>query len=161
MIKLLTMITLALAASACASKAQTPTDARAQSALSMKAVDRVSFIDSFGAVVASYEGEYTCAQGFTSLKLDVGELYPDGTRYASFAFGANAPNPSVQSGGFIMQGRVDLAGGGITLKPIKWLYRPAGYVWVALSGVAERDGNVLEGTVIGPGCTRFLLNRTR
>jgi hypothetical protein len=57
-----------------------------------------------------------------------------------------------------MQGRFEAATGDLALVPRRWLLRPGGYVMVGLVGRVSRDG-VFAGSVRGPGCTEFRVER--
>lgn len=106
----------------------------------------------------TWHGTYTCLQGNTALSLTV-EPRKDGTLGALFHFEAAPDNPAVPTGCFEMSGRVDPASGRLELRPLRWLRRPADYLMVGLDGRLSRNGQVLEGRVLGPGCTTFRVER--
>jgi hypothetical protein len=102
-----------------------------------------------------FQGSYDCAQGVTGLTLTL-ELSPGGQAQALFEFHSVPANPTVPTGCFQMSGSLDSAGN-LNLLPGAWLLQPPGYVTVGIIGTL--DGQILHGTVIGPGCSTFLLTR--
>jgi hypothetical protein len=102
-----------------------------------------------------WQGDYDCAQGVTGLTLTL-EVSAAGQAQALFEFHSVPANPTVPTGCFQMSGSLDTAGN-LNLLPGAWLLQPPGYVTVGLIG--NLDGQILHGTVIGPGCSTFLLTR--
>jgi hypothetical protein len=105
----------------------------------------------------TWRGDYVCAQGNTALALSL-EQRKDGTIAALFHFEAAPDNPEVPTGCFAMEGRLDPTTGDLALAPRRWLLRPGGYVMVGLVGRVTPEG-VFEGSVRGPGCTTFRVER--
>ncbi len=104
----------------------------------------------------TWRGGYVCAQGQTALALTI-EPRKDGTLAALFHFEAATENPGVPTGCFEMDGRHEAGSGRIVLQPRRWVLRPANYLMVGLEGVVAQG--VMEGTVAGPGCTTFRVER--
>ena len=107
----------------------------------------------------TWRGGYICAQGHTALALTI-EPRKDGTLSALFHFEAASDNPGVPTGCFEMQGGHDPATGRVRLEPLRWILRPEGYLMVGLDGALSADRRAIEGTVAGPGCTAFRVERT-
>jgi len=110
------------------------------------------------AAAGIWTGMYDCAQGQTSLELDVTIADPQHLQ-ALFYFHAAPANPFVPDGCFLMQGAFDTETSTLSLAPTQWLLQPGGYVSVGLSGVLADDGS-LAGSISGPGCSRFSLSRS-
>lgn len=106
----------------------------------------------------TWRGAYVCAQGNTALALTI-EPRKDGTLAALFHFEAAPDNPEVPTGCFEMNGRHDPATGRLAFSPVRWLRRPPFYVMVGLEGRVSGGGQRIEGRVLGPGCTVFMLDR--
>ncbi len=102
-----------------------------------------------------WQGDYDCAQGVTGLTLIL-NISNTGQAQALFEFHSVPANPTVPTGCFQMSGSLDTAGN-LNLLPGAWLLQPPSYVTVGLIG--NLDGQTLRGTVIGPGCSTFLLTR--
>ena len=107
-------------------------------------------------VGGTWKGEYTCNQGRTGLTLTVTPSKA-GTAQAVFRFYQIEGNPGVPDGCFAMSGTI--SGDQLHLKAGSWLYRPRGYVTVDLTGMANPAGTSLTGSVFGPNCTTFFLER--
>jgi clan AA aspartic protease (TIGR02281 family) len=110
-------------------------------------------------IASQYDGHYSCAQGMTSLTIQL--LKPEIGSQASaiFKFGPSPANPSVPFGAFLLRGTVNPNGGRLELQPLSWLSQPPGYVMVGLSGISSDRGRSFEGMVYGVGCTAFSINR--
>lgn len=104
----------------------------------------------------TWRGGYICAQGHTALALTI-EPRKDGRLTALFHFEAATDNPGVPAGCFEMEGRHDPATGRVSLEPLRWVLRPAHYLMVGLDGAIAQGA--IEGTVAGPGCTAFRVER--
>ena len=106
-----------------------------------------------------WDGQYTCTQGLTSLRLT---LERDGENVeATFEFGPLDSNPTVPSGAFRMTGvaKRDDAGLEFVLKPAGWIERPANYVMVALHASPTADGRMLRGRIDHSGCGALEVTR--
>ena len=105
-----------------------------------------------GALDGTWVGSYRCAQGVTPLELFVSSD-DDGTPTAYFHFGAGRSN--LPEGCFTMQGSV--AKGRVSFTAGSWRTQPLGYVTVDLNGAVT--GQRYSGTVTGPGCGTFSVER--
>lgn len=112
----------------------------------------------------SWAGEYTCAQGLTSMTLDVRETNRGGIA-ALATFCANPKNPGVPSGCFTMTGRYNAEFGLLMLRQDAWIQRP-GDTWfmIDLDGKIDKSGKIFSGSVLFPAapgaCDMFSLKRT-
>ena len=110
-------------------------------------------------IAGTWSGHYYCAQGLTSLHLDVrhGE---DNAVHAIFTFSEHPNNRGVPSGSFQMQGKIE-NGNQIILKGGEWIRRPINYGVVNLDGRINFKNNWIDGNVTGRGgrCTTFSLSR--
>jgi len=109
------------------------------------------------AAAGIWTGLYNCAQGQTSLELDVTVADPRHLQALFYFHGAPA-NPFVPAGCFLMQGAFNAATSTLSLSPTKWLLRPRFYIAVGLTGVLAADGS-LAGNISGPRCSSFSLTR--
>lgn len=94
-----------------------------------------------------WEGRYGCAQGETEGVLRVVRVTEHELQVV-FEFDHA---PTGVSGSYKMQGLAN--GTNVLLQGTEWIQKPSGYMMVALTGALE--GNHLDGTVIGPGCSTF------
>ncbi len=108
-------------------------------------------------VIGDWSGYYDCAQGKTSLDLEITYLDQRNVQ-ALFYFHALPSNPYVPNGCFLMTGQFSETDGILSLQPTRWLLQPSGYVWVSLSGKLVTP-NSLTGTIFGPGCSDFVVTR--
>ena len=108
-----------------------------------------------GNSVATWAGQYRCAQGLTGLILTV-STDTSGQARALFDFHSILENPTLPEGCFEMSGTV--TGRHLVLQPGAWRRHPQGYVTVGLTGDFGADGR-LAGSVDWPGCTSFSLSR--
>jgi hypothetical protein len=110
------------------------------------------------ALVGTWEGEYTCGQGETGLKLTIKE--PEGDALpATFEFFPLPENPSAKAGSYTMRGR--LSGDRMVFRQEKWIEQPPGYVMVDLevtSPITE-DATSLSGDVRSDNCKGFSVRR--
>jgi hypothetical protein len=104
-----------------------------------------------------WSGSYTCGQGLTALDLSISHHPATHELTALFHFSEHGQNPGVPSGCFTMRGDYESESGRVTLYQETWIDRPVLYVMVDLDGSV--DGDVLEGSVLGPGCSDFTLER--
>jgi hypothetical protein len=109
-------------------------------------------------VVGTWTGTYTCGQGATGLRLEVGGS-DEASLSAVFGFSALPDNPGVPSGSFAMTGTQ--FGSNVDLRGSEWISRPSGYQTVDLSGLVSDDGATFDGRVrdAGAQCTTFHLTR--
>lgn len=104
----------------------------------------------------SWEGEYRCGQGKTSLTVT---LEPGGSGWTGqFAFGPHAENRNIPSGSFKLSARMD--GDDVVFKPGSWIDRPSGYGTVGLEGRLSSSLKTITGKVTSSACGPFSLTRT-
>ncbi len=81
-------------------------------------------------------------------------------RRALFSFGPQPTSPEVPFGAFLVEGAINANGGALTLTPVQWVSRPAGYAWLGLNGRSGDGGRTFSGQVTGDaGCSAFTLQR--
>ena len=120
---------------------------------------RPSTSNSLAGLAGTWEGEYTCGQGNTGLKLTIKE--PSGpTLPAVFEFFPLPGNPSAKKGSYSMVGSRS-AGGHVVFKQEKWIDQPPGYVMVDLEVTSPIDAGTrqLSGDVLDPSCKGFSVRR--
>jgi hypothetical protein len=111
-------------------------------------------------VEVEYQGAYFCGRQVAGLTLKVFGAAGAARRRALFSFGPQPTSPEVPSGAFLVEGAIALSGGALTLTPVQWVSRPAGYAWLGLSGRSEDGGRTFAGQVTGAaGCSVFTLQR--
>lgn len=112
------------------------------------------------AVEAEYQGAFFCGRQVARLTLKVFPQSGEARRTALVSFGPQPTSPDVPHGAFMVNGAIELHGGTLTMKPVKWLSQPAGYDWLGLSGRSEDGGKTFSGRVINKSaCTIFTLKR--
>lgn len=105
-----------------------------------------------------WQGLYHCAQGETLLRLTIAPERA-GERLAHFYFYPRRDAADRSSGCFSMTGRsINGRPGWFLFAQRAWLRRPPNYVMVDMIGRIDGDGS-FEGRVVGPGCSRFILQR--
>jgi hypothetical protein len=104
-----------------------------------------------------WEGDYTCGQGKTGLRLEIGAVEGD-TLSTTFTFSPLAKNPTAASGSFSMIGTE--TGGKLVFKQDKWMNQPDGYSMVDLEVSDPPQGGTLSGVVIGGSCSDFSVHKT-
>jgi hypothetical protein len=111
---------------------------------------------------AEFRGAFFCARGPATVSLKVVVSAASAPRKAIFSFGPTATNRNVSYGTFVVEGRIDLAGGLLELHPVSWIAQPAGYEMVGLQGRSGDGGRTFAGRVTdAAGCTLFTLRRQR
>ena len=105
-----------------------------------------------------WRGHYVCTQGVTALTLTI-KRDEENRLTASFAFHAHPGNPNIPSGEFGMTGKPGPTPRHLALHARSWIKQPASYVTVGLDGDYDPATGYFRGTVDGPGCSTFLLQR--
>jgi hypothetical protein len=120
---------------------------------------RPSSPDRLSGLAGTWEGEYTCAQGATGLKLIISE--PDGTSLpAVFEFFPLPQNPGAKAGSYSMLGTLN-PNGQLVFKQQQWINQPPGYVMVdiAVTSPIEESTTQLSGDVLDSACKGFSVRR--
>lgn len=109
---------------------------------------------------AEYQGAFFCGRQVGRLLLKVYAQADEPRRRAMFSFGPQPTSPEVPHGAFMLEGSMDLQGGGLSLRPVRWVTHPAGYNWLGLSGGSDDGGKTFSGRIVdNVGCTIFTLKR--
>jgi hypothetical protein len=107
-----------------------------------------------------YKGVYFCARQVAHVTLKVFQPLDATHRRGLFTFGPSDNSPDVPQGSFMVEGYIDLNGGKMTLKPLKWVLQPPGYSWFGLVGKSDDGGKTFSGRLTDSEmCTRFTLAR--
>jgi hypothetical protein len=107
-------------------------------------------------LVGTWQGTYTCAQGLTGVQLVVG-TEKSGAAPVQLSFYPVPSNPSVPEGSGTYRGT--LSGATVSLTPVAWKVRPAGYSFDDMVGALPAAGSdTFSGTVVG--CETFAVHRT-
>jgi hypothetical protein len=111
-------------------------------------------------LVGVWEGEYTCAQGLTGLKLTV-EAPSGNSLPAVFDFYPLPSNPNVPKGSFSMAGSLT-ANGQLVFKQQKWINQPPGYLMTDLAVTSPITAGVkkLSGDILLSACKGFSVRRS-
>jgi hypothetical protein len=107
--------------------------------------------------VGVWDGDYTCAQGKTGLRLEIGAVEGDALP-TTFSFSPLTDGPHAASGSFSMIGTE--TGGKLVFKQDKWINHPDGYLMVDLEVSDPPQGGTLSGTVISDSCSDFSVHKT-
>jgi hypothetical protein len=111
---------------------------------------------------AEFRGVFFCARVPASLSLKIVASSDATLQHAILSFGPTSTNHNVAYGVFLVEGRIDLAGGALDLHPVSWVAQPAGYTMVGLLGRSDDGGRTFAGRVTaGASCTLFTLRRLR
>jgi hypothetical protein len=98
-----------------------------------------------------WSGHYFCAQGKTSLALQITSVRGN-TVTAVFAF---SHAESGASGMLQTSGPYDSRSRRLTLSPEAWIRQPPGYMLVGMSGTLSVDGSRFAGSILNRGCSTF------
>lgn len=112
---------------------------------------------------AEFQGALFCAQGTAKLSLRTVDSADRTRRRAVFDFGPMAGGRPVPAGSFMLEGRFDLAGDVIDLRPTGWLsVQPPNFAMLGLTGRSDDGGKTFSGhATVSAACTVFTLKRTR
>jgi hypothetical protein len=111
--------------------------------------------------IAEFRGAYFCA-GPTTLSLRVLQASDSLHRRAVLAVGPTATNPQAGGGTFVLEGRLDLAGGVLDMQPVAGSSQPGGTAMIGLVGRSDDGGKTFAGRVTADiTCTLFTLRRIR
>ncbi len=113
------------------------------------------------AAQAEYQGALSCRQGTAKLLLRVVDTADNTHRRAVFSFAPMLPGRQLSSGSFLMEGRLDLYGGAIHLRPTQWVSpQPSDFAMVGLSGQSPDGGKTFSGhATASASCSMFTLKR--
>jgi hypothetical protein len=111
---------------------------------------------------AEFQGTLFCRQGMAKLSLRVVDSTDSAHRRAVFSFAPMPSGSQLSRGSFLMEGRLDLSGGSIDLRPTQWVSpQPTDFAMVGLSGHSDDGGKTFSGHVMASAsCTVFTLKRT-
>lgn len=112
--------------------------------------------------VAQFQGALFCGRTSARVTLRVTEASSPARGKAVLNFGPSSSGDAMASGTLVVEGRLDLAGGAIDLRPTAWLSaRPADFDMVGLSGQSSDGGKTFSGRATSSrSCTVFTLRRT-
>ena len=110
-------------------------------------------------IEGTWEGQYTCGQGNTGLKLTI-KAAEGRTLPAVFAFYPLEDNPSAARGSYTMVGSLNSAGH-LVFKQQAWIDQPPTYHMVDLQVTSplDEDTDTLSGDVLDSGCKGFSVRR--
>ena len=110
-------------------------------------------------LAGTWEGEYTCGQGNTGLKLTI-RSPQGGAAPTTFEFFPVAGNPAAKKGSYAMIGAISPAGQ-LVFKQQQWIDQPPGYVMVdlAVTSPLSPDASQLSGDVLMDNCKGFSVRR--
>jgi hypothetical protein len=119
-----------------------------------------STADVLTGLAGTWEGEYTCGQGNTGLKLTIKPLGANTVAPATFEFFPLSSNPSAKKGSYAMIAAVSPSGQ-LVFKQQQWIDQPAGYVMVdlAVTSPLDPDATQLSGDVLMDNCKGFSVRR--
>lgn len=110
---------------------------------------------------AEFEGAVFCGQQPTHLTLKLLPAPDPAHRRAIYNLGPDSTGRSAGTGSFSIEGRLDLSGGTIDLRPATIPSRTDAVGLIGLQGRSEDGGRTFTGRVTAnPRCTMFTLKRT-
>jgi hypothetical protein len=109
---------------------------------------------------AEYRGVLYCRQGAGRVSVRLLDAADPLQRKILLGFGPLPTSRQFPSGSFLMEGRFDLDGGGIELRPLAWVSQPEGFTMTGLSGQSGDGGKTFAGHATSTSCTVFTLRRT-
>ena len=138
---------------------KTTTSSRKPTTSAPRTSAKPSTADVLKGLAGTWEGEYTCGQGNTGLKLTV-KTPSSGVAPTTFEFFPLAGNPSAQKGSYSMVGAISPAGQ-LVFKQQQWIDQPAGYVMVdlAVTSPLAPDSSQLSGDVLMDNCKGFSVRK--
>ncbi len=89
---------------------------------------------------AEFRGAFFCGPGPAKLTLKLLRSADPARSRAVFSFGPTPTNRAVPSGSFVVEGRLDMGGGTLDLRPVTWLSQPAGVALLGLLGRSDDGG---------------------
>ena len=112
---------------------------------------------------AEFQGALFCAQGTAKLSLRTLDSADRSHRRAVFDFGPMTGGRPLPAGSFMVEGRFDLTGNVIDLRPTGWLsVQPPNFAMLGLTGHSDDGGKTFSGhATVSAACTVFTLKRTR
>ncbi|WP_154814068.1 hypothetical protein [Actinophytocola xinjiangensis] len=112
-----------------------------------------------GALVGTWEGAYTCAQGETGAKLAI-EAVDESTLKMTFEFFPLPENPDAKSGSYVLLGAY--SGSRLVFTQEEWIEQPPNYVMVDLEVTSELAEGMTElnGTMLTESCGALAVTRT-
>jgi hypothetical protein len=105
-----------------------------------------------------WQGRYVCAQGETYFRLTILPEGDDADRAFFYFYPPPGTNPG-ETGCFSLSMSEAAGQNRLTLREKRWIDWPFGYVMVSLDGAISEDGRTYSGTVNGPGCREFTVER--
>lgn len=135
------------------------TSARRPTTSAPRSSGKPSTSDVLTGLVGRWQGEYTCGQGNTGLRLTVKTPSGD-TAPATFEFFPVSSNPSVPDGSYSVVGAIS-PNGQLVFKQQQWINQPNGYVMVDLrvTSPLTPDATQLSGDVLADNCKGFSVRR--
>ena len=136
-----------------------PTSSRRPTTTPPRSSRPASTSDVLSGLTGAWEGEYTCGQGNTGLRLTIAAVR-DGVASATFEFFPLAGNPSAKAGKYTMVGALG-SSGQLVFKQQQWIEQPPGYVMVdlAVTSPLSPDATQLSGDVLMDNCKGFSVRR--
>ncbi len=105
-----------------------------------------------GAQTERWEGPYYCSQGVTQMTLTVLEREGDQVT-AEFVFYANADNPNIPTGCYVVEGTLGEGTDGVSLRPKEWIEQPdAGWVMTPIRATLDPQTRLMRGWIDHLGC---------
>jgi len=148
--------------SRCRGHAWPPRRRRHPSRLCPRRPRRVYSLPRSRAAVAQFQGALFCGRLSARMSLRVTEASNPTRGKAVLSFGPSSSGETMASGALAVEGRLDLAGGTIDLRPTAWLSaRPGDFDMVGLAGQSNDGGRTFSGRATSSrACTVFTLRRT-
>ncbi|HET9138447.1 hypothetical protein [Actinophytocola sp.] len=115
--------------------------------------------DVLSGLVGVWEGEYTCTQGLTGMKVTLGAPSA-GIMPVTVEFFPLPSNPSVPKGSYTMAASLG-SGGQLMFKQQQWINQPPGYTMIdmVVTSPVRADVKQLSGDILKQSCKGFSLRR--
>jgi len=113
--------------------------------------------------VAEFQGALFCQQGTAKLSLRVVDSTDSTHHTAMFKFEPMRTGQQLPSGAFMMQGQLELSGGGVDLRPTEWVSaQPRNFAMMGLTGRSDDGGKTFAGhATVSQSCSVFTMKRMR
>jgi hypothetical protein len=110
----------------------------------------------------AFRGALFCRQGIRQIVLEFGPPQGEAASQATLSYTPGPASRDLATGSLLMEGKLDLAAGAISIRPTAWVSRSGEASMIGLSGRSNDGGQTFQGqATAGMECTSFTMRRTR